>query len=53
MKNIITEIKNTLNGINSRLDEVEDQISNLKDKVTENIQSEQQKKKGPIKLRII
>ena len=33
MKNIITEIKNTLEGINSRLDEAEALISNLEDMV--------------------
>ena len=42
MKNAISEMKNTLEGINSRLDEGKDQI-NLKDKVAENTQSEQQK----------
>ena len=40
-----TEIKNTLWGFNSRVDEAEDQISNLKDKGAENTQSEQQKEK--------
>ena len=36
MKNTITEMKNTIEGTNSRLLEAEDQISNLKDKVAEN-----------------
>ena len=36
MKNAISEIKNTLEGINSRLDEAEDFISDLEDKVEEN-----------------
>ena len=44
MKNPITEIKNTLEGINSRL-EKEEQISNLVDKVMENNQSEQETEK--------
>ena len=38
-------MKNTLEGINSRLNETEDQISNLEDKAAEIIQSEQQKEK--------
>ena len=42
--NIVTEIKNTLEGINSRLDEVQDQINDLEDKVAVNIQSKQQKR---------
>ena len=42
MKATITEMKNTLQGINN---EAEDQISNLEDKVPENTQSEQQKEK--------
>ena len=33
MNNKISEIKNTLEGITSRLDEAEDQISELQDKV--------------------
>ena len=36
----ITEMKNTSGGINSRLDEMEDQIRDLEDKVAENTQSE-------------
>ena len=44
MKNSIIEIKNTLEGINSRL-EKEEQISNLEDKVMENNQSEQETEK--------
>lgn len=45
MKNTITKNKNTLEGINSRVDEAEDQISRLEDKVTENTQVEQQQEK--------
>lgn len=41
MKNIITEMKNTLERINSKLDEAEDRIR--EDKVVDNNQSEQQK----------
>ena len=44
MKNTLSEMKNTLERINSRLDEVEDWIAN--DKVGKKItQSEQQKEK--------
>ena len=53
MQNTITEMNNTLKGINSRFDEAEDQISNLENKVEKNIQSKQQKeRKNPKKLRI-
>ena len=45
MKSTITEIKNTSEGINSRLDIAEDWISDLRDRVAENIQQEQQKEK--------
>ena len=45
MKNSISDMKNTLEGINSRLDEAEDQISNLVGKIAENTQSEHQKEK--------
>lgn len=40
-----SEIKNTLDGINSRLDEANDQTSNLEVKVVENTQLKQQKEK--------
>ena len=36
MNNKILEIKNTLEGITSKLDEAEDQISELEDKVERN-----------------
>ena len=45
MKNIITEMKNTLEGINSTVGKAEDQISNLADKVVENTKPKQQKEK--------
>ena len=41
--NIITEIKNTLEGINSIISEAEEQISELEDKMVE-ITSEEQNK---------
>ena len=33
LNNIITEIKNTLEGINIKLDDTEEQISNLEDRI--------------------
>ena len=39
MKNTISEIKNTLEGIKIRPDEAEDLISKLEDKVEENTQT--------------
>ena len=38
-------MKNTLEGINSRVDEAEDWVNNLENKVAENTQLKQQKKK--------
>lgn len=38
-------MKNTLEGINSRLNDAEEQISDLEDRVMEIAQSEQQKEK--------
>ena len=46
--NTITEIKNTLKGINSRIFETEEQISDLEDKMVE-ITSEEQNKVKRIK----
>ena len=40
MKNIISELKNTGEGMKSKLDEAEDQISELEDKVEKNTQKE-------------
>ena len=44
MKNTITEMKNTLEGINSRLNDIKAQISNLEDKVVEITAIEQKKR---------
>jgi len=44
MKYTITEMKNTLEGINSRLDDTKEQISKLKDRVMENTEAEQKKR---------
>ena len=41
MKNILTEMKNNLQGINSAVDAVGDQSRDLEDKEGENTQSEQ------------
>jgi len=49
MKNSTTEIKNTLEGINSRLEDAEERIGNLEDRVMEGNQAEQQKEKRIIK----
>ena len=43
MNNTVTEIKNTLEGFNSRISEAEEQISDLEDKMVE-ITSEEQNK---------
>ena len=50
--NTITEIKNTLEGINSRISEAEEWISKLKDKMVE-ITSEEQNKVERKELRIV
>ena len=42
---LISELKNTVEGIKSRLDEAEDQISKLEHKVEKNTQNEQEKEK--------
>lgn len=49
MKNTVTEMKNTIEGINSRLD-TEKWIRGLEDRVVEIIHKEQQKKKIIISL---
>ena len=41
MKNAISELKNTVKGKKSRLDEAEDWISELENKVEKNTQKEQ------------
>ena len=45
MNNTINEIKNTLKGINSRISEAEEWISDLKDKIVEITTAEQNKEK--------
>ena len=46
MKNSVTENKNTLDGINSRLEEVEQHISDLENRVTQSNQAEQEREKN-------
>ena len=43
--NTINEIKNSLEGINSRITEAEEQISDLEDKIVEITNAEQNKEK--------
>ena len=45
MNNTITEMKNTLEGINSRITEAEERISELENKVVEMTATEQNKEK--------
>ena len=45
MNNTINEIKNSLEGINSRIIEAEEQISDLEDKIVEITTAEQNKEK--------
>ena len=45
MKDTLMEIKNDLQGINSRVDEAKNQTNNLEYKKAKNSQSKQQKEK--------
>ena len=45
MNNTINEIKNSLEGINSRITEAEERISDLEDKIVEITTAEQNKEK--------
>ena len=45
MNNIITEMTNTLEGINSRINEAEEWISDLEDRLVEITATEQNKEK--------
>ena len=47
MKDTLIEIKNNLQGNNSRVDEAESPINDLEHKESKNNQSEQKKKKNP------
>lgn len=46
------EIKNILEGINSRVEDTEEQISDLKDQVIESNQAEEKKEKNNRKMRV-
>ena len=46
MNNTINEMKNSLEGINSRITEAEEEISDLEDKIVEITTAEQNKEKG-------
>ena len=46
MKDTLTEMKNNLQGLNSKVDEDKNQISDLEYKEAKNTQSEQQKEKS-------
>ena len=46
MNNTITEIKNALEGINSRITEAEERISDLEDRMVEFTAAEHNKEKG-------
>ena len=46
MKNKITEVKNTLEGIDSRITEAEEWISDLEDRMVEITAVEQNREKG-------
>ena len=46
MNNTISETKNTLEGISSRISEAEEQISELEDRMLEITAEEQNKRKG-------
>ena len=53
MKNIITKMKNTLQEVYRRVEEAEDQISDLEYKEAKNTQSEQQEEKESKNIRIV
>lgn len=41
IQNLVTEIKNTLGGINSKLEETEEQMSNAEDRIMKSNQAEE------------
>ena len=45
MNNVITEIKSTLEGTNSRITEAEDRISEVEDRMVEINEAERKKRK--------
>ena len=53
MNNTIHKIKHSLNGINSRITEAEERISDLEDKIVEITSAEQNKEKEWKELRTV
>ena len=53
MNNVINEIKNTLEGTNSRITEAEDMISEVEDKMVEINETERKKEKKRIKRNVV
>ena len=52
MNNAITEIKNTMEGTNSRIIEAEDRISEVEDRIVE-INEAERKKQRRIKINVL
>lgn len=53
MKNVIPDTKNTLEGSERRLDEVDDQISHLNDKVEKTTPNSNNMKKKELRTRMV
>ena len=53
LKNAVTKIKNTLEGINSRLDDREEWISDMEGRIVEITQSEKHKEELKKKIRTL
>ena len=53
MKDTLIEIKNNLQGNNSKVDEAENQINDLQHKEAKNSQSEQEEEKRIQKTRVV
>ena len=53
MNNTITEMKNTLEGINSRINEAKEQVSELEDRMVETLTWNRQKKKERKEMRTV
>ena len=51
MEITISELKNTVEGIKSRLEEAENWMSELEDKVEKNTQKEHEKEKGSERMK--
>lgn len=50
LKHTITEVKNTTEAINSRIEVTEEQISKWEDKVVESVRTEEQREKEFLKV---